>query len=295
MDGRGRELWDVHGSAPVTFEELSSRIHPEDLDQVRAAFAATREIAGAYETDFRILEGRQTRWISARGRGDDQGIVGRVMFGIFIDVSVRKRAEEAREIINDEMNHRIKNLLSIAAALTGIAARSTSTKEGMAADLTRRLDALSVAHDLVRADSNVQKKAAPLGDLLGVLIKPYTDGAIDAKRVIVLAPELLIGESSATTLALIVHELATNSLKYGALSSPTGALEISCAEQSGELVLVWKETGGPPIMASPQRTGFGSKLVSRSVTDQLGGSIEREWRSEGAAITLRASLARLRE
>jgi hypothetical protein len=83
---------------------LSSRIHPEDLDKVRASFAATREVVGAYETDFRILYGGQIRWISARGRGDDQGTVGRVMFGIFIDVSVRKLVEEAREMIAEEMN-----------------------------------------------------------------------------------------------------------------------------------------------------------------------------------------------
>ena len=84
---------------------------------VRAAFAATRQILGAYETDFRILLGDEIRWISARGRGDDQGIVGRVMFGIFLDVTVRKRAEESREMIAQEMSHRIKNLFSIAAAL----------------------------------------------------------------------------------------------------------------------------------------------------------------------------------
>lgn len=81
----------------VTFEGLSARIHPQDLDRVRAAFAATRDMLGAYEIDFRILHGDEVRWISARGRGEDQGIVGRIMFAIFLDVSQRKLAEEARE------------------------------------------------------------------------------------------------------------------------------------------------------------------------------------------------------
>ena len=293
MDDRAFRLWGIPNTGVITFEELSSRIHPEDLDKVRASFVATREIVGAYETDFRILRGDQVRWISARGRGDDQGIVGRVMFGIFIDVSVRKLAEEAREMIAAEMNHRIKNLFAIAAALTGIAARSSSTKDQMAQDLTRRLNALSAAHDLVRADFNAQRAAALLGDLLGVLLKPYTEGAIDAKRVHVGAADVLVGESSATALALIVHELATNSIKYGALSSPTGALEVSCSEQGAEVVLVWKETGGPPVAAPAKQTGFGSKLVSRSVDAQLGGSIAMDWPSEGAIVTLRASKARL--
>ena len=293
MDDRAYDLWGVHNLGAITFKELSSRIHPEDLDKVRASFAATREIVGAYETDFRILHGDQVRWISSRGRGDDQGIVGRVMFGIFIDVSVRKQAEEAHEMIAGEMNHRIKNLFSIAAALTGLAARSTSTKEQMAEDLSLRLTALSAAHDLVRTDSAAQRRAAHLGDLLGVLLRPYSDDTDDANRVRVAAPDLLVGESAATALALIIHELATNSIKYGALSSPTGALEISCTEQNGEVVFVWKETGGPPIAAPAKRTGFGSKLVTRSISGQLGGSIDAEWPSEGVIITLRASKARL--
>lgn len=91
LDERAHGLWGV-ASGPVTFEDLSARIHPQDLDRVRAAFAATREILGAYEVDFRILHGDQVRWVSARGRGDDQGIVGRVMFGVFLDVTERKLA-----------------------------------------------------------------------------------------------------------------------------------------------------------------------------------------------------------
>lgn len=99
LDDRAFDLWGVPRGLTITFEELSSRIHPADLDKVRAAFAATRERFGAYETDFRILLGKEVRWISARGRGYDQGIVGRIMYGVFIDVSVRRRAEEAREMI----------------------------------------------------------------------------------------------------------------------------------------------------------------------------------------------------
>ena len=102
------------------------------------------------------------------------------------------------------------------------------------------------------------------GDLLGALLEPYTDGASDAGRVRFAVPDLLVGESSATTLALIIHELATNSIKYGALSMPTGVLEVSCAEQSGQVVLVWKETGGPPIVAPAKRAGFPDSCTAKS-------------------------------
>jgi HWE histidine kinase len=121
---------------------------------------------GAYETDFRILHDDKVRWISARGRGDDQGIVGRIMYGVFIDVTERKKAEEAREMLAGEMNHRVKNLFGITSALTTISARSTTTKDEMVNDLRQRIFALSKAHDMVRPDVSQQKRAAELGDLL---------------------------------------------------------------------------------------------------------------------------------
>ena len=293
MDDRAYDLWGIEKADTVTFEELSSRIHPEDLDKVRASFAATRDIVGAYETDFRILHGDQVRWISARGRGDDQGIVGRVMFGIFLDVSVRKLAEEMRELITGEMNHRIKNLFAVAAALTSISSRSTSTKEDMVHDLTQRLTALSAAHDLVRSDLIAQRKAVQLTELLDALLKPYATESAHEGRVRVSAPSLLVGESSATALARIVHELATNSIKYGALSAVAGVLEVTCREVGDDVVLLWKETGGPRATAPGTRKGFGSKLVMRSVSDTLGGTLDIQWPPEGAQIALRVSRARL--
>ncbi|RYG11928.1 MAG: histidine kinase, partial [Caulobacteraceae bacterium] len=95
MDEIGYELWVLPKGDGVTFEALSANIHPADRDRVRAAFSATRGIVGPYEIDFRIMVKDEVRWISARGRGDDEGIEGRVMYGVFLDVTGRKQAEEA--------------------------------------------------------------------------------------------------------------------------------------------------------------------------------------------------------
>lgn len=138
LDDRGLDLWGLPRAPTVTFEELSSKIHLADLDKVRAAFASTRERLGAYETDFRILVGNEVRWISARGRGDDEGIVGRIMYGVFIDVSVRKRAEGARELITREMH-----------------SRTTTTKEATTRDLMQRLIAITEGRELIPPDSTV--------------------------------------------------------------------------------------------------------------------------------------------
>jgi len=90
-----------------------------------------------------------------------------------------------------------------------------------------------------------------------------------------------------------VHELATNSLKYGALSSPSGALDISCAAHDSEVVVVWTERGGPPVTAPVDDSGYGSKLLNRGMTIQLGGSIAYDWSSDGVIVTLRMTKNRL--
>jgi len=293
MDERAHGLWGVVRGEAVSFEDLSGRIHPQDFDRVRAAFAATREVLGPYEIDFRILITGQVRWISARGRGDDQGIVGRIMFGVFLDVTERKLAEEAREMLALEMGHRVKNLFAIAAALTMIASRSAATTREMARDLTQRLIALGKAHDLVRPVLSEQKKAARLGDLLAILLAAYDDKGTIGDRIHVTVPEVLVGEGSITAMALVVHELATNSLKYGSLSTAVGTLDLTCTTDDDEVDMVWTERGGPPVHAPKGQVGFGSVLVNRSICGQLGGTITFNWPRDGVIVTLRIKKARL--
>ena len=294
MDERAHRLWAVApGDGVVTFEALSSRIHPEDLDRVRAAFTAIRDSQGAFEIDFRTMDGQEVRWISARGQGGAEAMVGRRMFGIFLDVTERKLAEEDREMLAGEMSHRVKNLFAIAIGLTEIASRTAVTPKEMVGDLTQRLIALANAHELVRPTLKHQRPAAALDRLLAALLGAYDDKGAIGDRIRVHVPELLIGEGSITTLALVVHELATNSLKYGALSRASGTLDVSCTEDGDEVVIVWAETGGPRVAAVRGQAGFGSTLVHRSITRQLGGSISFDWPPEGVLVTLRMSKARL--
>jgi two-component sensor histidine kinase len=293
MDDRAFDLWGVPRSPRVTFEDLSAHIHPADRARVGAAFNATRGIVGPYEVDFRIIVDNEIRWVSARGQGDDAGIRDRVMRGIFINVTGRKQAEEGHELLAGEMSHRVKNLLAIASGLTAITSRSTSSTVEMARELTQRLTALGRAHDLIRPLPGHEGKAALLGDLLSVLLAPYDDLGAFSGRIRVSVPRMGVGEASANTLALVVHELATNSLKYGALSAPKGMLDVSCALPDAEIVIVWRETGGPPVVAPQGVGGFGSKLVSRSMSFELGGSIERQWLQEGLVATIKINKDRL--
>ena len=288
MDERAYDLWEVSKEEKqITFEILSRNIHPADLERVRSAFAATRAVVGAYEIDFRILSGSDIRWISARGQGDDADIADRILFGIFLDVTQRKQAEEASELLAGEMSHRVKNLLTIASALTQITSRSAETKE-----VTSRLMALGRAQDLIRPSPGRAREAALLGDLISVLLAPYDEKGASV-RIRVSVPKINVGEGSSTTLALVIHELATNSAKYGSLSVASGTLDVSCNGQDDEVVIVWTERGGPPISAPAKLEGFGSKLVHRSMAAQLGGTIAFDWSAEGLVATLRMSKERI--
>lgn len=295
MDARGFELWGLSWSETVTFDELSHHIHPADRDRVRAAFNATRAVLGRYETDFRICVGEEIRWIAARGQGEDVGIVGRTMFGIFLDVTGRKQAEEGHELLAGEMSHRVKNLLAIAAGLTQITSRTTSSTADMARELIQRLSALGRAHDLVRPLPDRQGSAALLGDLLTILLAPYDDLGAFSGRIRVAVERMGVGEVAATGMAMVVHELATNSLKYGALSSDAGTLDVSTHSDGDHISLIWMERGGPTVDAPPKAEGFGSKLVRHSIYKQLNGTIEHDWCEEGLIVTVQLDRTKLSE
>jgi two-component sensor histidine kinase len=286
MDERAFDLWGLPWSESVTFENLSAHIHPADRDRVHAAFTATRSVPGPYEIDFRIMVGDDIRWVSARGRAADADAEDSPMFGIFLDVTGRKQAEEGSELLAGEMSHRVKNLLAIAAGLTEITSRSAATVEEMTGQLTRRLTSLGRAHDLVRPLPGAQGKAALLGDLMAILLSPYEDTGAFSGRIRVAVPRMGVGEKTATTLAMVVHELATNSVKHGALSADTGTLDLSGRTEEDEVHLVWSETGGPHVDQIPEMAGFGSRMILRSVATQLGGSLTYDWQTSGLVATL---------
>ncbi|MDO3445558.1 sensor histidine kinase [Agrobacterium sp. V1] len=288
MDTKAYELWDIGVETDLTFEHLSAKVHPADRDRVRAAFVAARGIDGPFEIDFRILtDASDVRWISARGQGNEGDAATKKMTGIFLDVTGRKQAEEGHELLAGEMSHRVKNLLALASGLTHITSRATQTKEEMAQQLTQRLTALGRAHELVRPLPDGQGNAALLGDLFTVLLAPYDNVGAFAGRIRVAVPRMGLGEKAATSLALVVHELATNSLKYGALSNDVGLLDISGAVVEDHVEIIWNEQGGETAEPLASTEGYGSKLLHRTVSGQLGGAISYDWVEGGVIVTLK--------
>jgi two-component sensor histidine kinase len=160
------------------------------------------------------------------------------------------------------------------------------------------MGALSRAHELTlphtTANGNTETKATTLEVLLHTIVAPYADLRQDpAKRVVVRGPEVVVGASSVTNLALLFHEIATNAAKYGALSSPSGRVFVEWQIAEEELRLSWREEGGPPILGIPESIGFGSTLADATVIGQFGGKISREWLKEGLQVRVTLLLDRL--
>jgi len=124
-------------------------------------------------------------------------------------------------------------------------------------------------------------------------LQPYDDTAAFGGRIRVAVPRMGVGEKTATTLALVFHELATNSVKHGALSTDAGSLDISSLPDENDVVLIWAETGGPCIAQTPEILGFGSKIIARSLSQQRLGAIEYDWQKNGLVVTLRMRRERL--
>jgi PAS domain S-box-containing protein len=203
--------------------------------------------------------------------------------GIFaegFDVTERALAEERQALLLREMNHRVKNLFAIVLGMIGSTARRASTPAEMADALRGRLQALAAAHDLIRPAMAIDgggEARADLGALLRAVVGPMLDSP---SRLRMSGPDVALGEQAATALALLLHETATNAVKYGSLAVADGSVQVDWSADADKLELNWSEQGGPPPR-EPSVLGFGSLLVQRSVEGQLQGTLTRQWRPEG--------------
>jgi PAS domain S-box-containing protein len=222
-------------------------------------------------------------------QGELQGAVCNIL-----DISERKRAEEAQQLLMRELNHRVKNLFSITAGMIKMTARHANSVEEMSSSLTGRVMALARAHELISSSiTSRQNHEAPssLHSLIEVVLEPYIEGRPGVLDL--TGPPVELGPTSTTGFALIMHELATNAAKYGALSTATGKLRVAWDLVGDVLTFDWTETGGPELAGPPLQNGFGSQLARLSATGQLGGGIEHVWHQSGVEVRLTAAGDRL--
>jgi PAS domain S-box-containing protein len=212
------------------------------------------------------------------------------------DISERKRAQEQQKLLLREMSHRLKNLFAVATGVVTLSARYANTPEEMAKTVRDRLDALSRAHDLTRPGlinpAEKSSRETTLHALARTIFSPYLDSK-DFERIVISGPEVPISGSAVTSLALLLHEFATNAAKYGALVSPSGCVRVDWSVDKDELALKWQECGGPPVEGQPEREGFGSLLARRIVSGQFRGRLCHDWKLEGLRMHLSVPIEQL--
>jgi len=206
------------------------------------------------------------------------------------DITPSKHAAERQALLLREMNHRVKNLFALTAALVSISARSATDIDALAADLTARLSALSKAHALMLPPHDNDTAEVPnvtLTALLKMILAPH-DGH-EPPRITIEGDDTPIGKQALPTIALVLYELATNAAKYGGLASDDGRLAILVNIEDDLMRLAWRETGAPDQPDTTRAEGFGSRLERASVTS-LHGSIARSWLDRGLEILLQLPL-----
>ncbi|WP_456822053.1 HWE histidine kinase domain-containing protein [Bradyrhizobium sp. USDA 4502] len=214
---------------------------------------------------------------------------------IVSETTERVIAQERQRLLAREANHRVKNMFAVFHGIISLSARSAGTPQEMAQSLRGRLDALMQAKDLIRPGimgTEAHSERTTVGDVVRTVLRPYEDDA-SSERIMVRGPTVPVGAMAVTSLALALHETTTNAAKYGALSEPTGSINIAWDTQGGDLHLEWEETGGPVIVAAPSAKGFGSVLAERSIAAQLGGKVEYDWLPSGLRLRVSIPLDRL--
>lgn len=246
----------------------------DDPLQAESVAASDRKIIAAGKTEaveeFLGKNGGNPRlWLSTKTPMRDES--GRItgIVGISIDITERKRAEDKLRLMVNELNHRVKNTLATVQAIVSQTLRGTqaATREA----LEGRLLALSAAHDVLTREN---WESAELDDVVTAALIPF--GGRESGGFQVSGPQMRLWPRAALALALGLHELATNALKYGALSNASGRVDISWEIVSGPkggLRLTWTERGGPPV-EPPARRGFGTKLLEGVLAQDLGGTTQ---------------------
>jgi len=215
---------------------------------------------------------------------DDGGVV-RGIYLTVVETTAELEAKARSKLLMDELKHRMKNTLAVVQAIVHQSARRAESKEDVAAIISGQITALGRAHDLLTSSAYVD---APLGDIVRSSLD--TDGPY-AERLYIEGPEIALNARAAIALTMLLHELKTNALKYGALANDKGRVIVSWRVADGALEFFWKERGGPAV-APPSREGFGTRLM-KGLSGDLGGSPQVQYLSEGATFILRSRLEKI--
>ena len=244
-------------AAGLTMEQFQVHVVAEDLGPLRARIHDVFDHGADFLVEYRLaIPGEPLRWVECTGRMvyDPQGRPVRFS-GTAVDITERKNNEDQRQLLMQELSHRVKNTFAMVQSVAFQTLRGTD--QAISAALQSRLAALSRAHEMLVQTS---WSSTSIGELMERVLRLEAEG----DQFELAGPDLVIGSRAALSLSLLLHEMATNAVKYGALSVPDGIVRVEWRVDGETFRLFWREEGGPPACPSA-RAGFGSRLIERGI------------------------------
>jgi PAS domain S-box-containing protein len=279
----GMSVGEIHGHGRKALYEI---IHAEDRDQARATIDAALAADGRFDAEYRMIRPDNGRviWLQAAGlvTHDESGAPTSVC-GIVHDVTERRVVDDQRKTLMAELDHRVKNVLAAVQALATQTAKRTTSLESFLSTFFGRLKSMASANELLTA---ARWRGAAIAHLAAAEL-----GGIAPGQTRWDGPELFLTPRAANALSLAMHELATNALKFGALSNEGGRVDLRWVRlEDGGFELTWTESGGPTVIG-PAHLGFGSTLLGQVTGRELNGETKVEYRASGVRVMLRAGPA----
>ena len=290
-DKRCYELFGLAVSKPVTFDVFLAGVHPADRKVAEQACrdAMRPENPQPYDIEYRTigLDDGVERWVSAKGKGYFENGEAVRFIGTVRDISKLKQAETQQKLLTHELEHRMKNTMAVVSAIATQTFRTATTKEEARTIFEARLHVLSNAHDILTKSSWT---TASMPIVVDGALAPHRSGE---GRITISGPPVELTAKQALSLALALHELATNASKYGSLSVPGGTILITwnCHDSEGTAILrfEWRERGGP-VVPVPTRRGFGSRLIEQALSSDFGAQVKLNFDPDGLVCRFESKL-----
>lgn len=278
-------------SAGAPIDAFLQSVHPDDRSRVERSISQALHSGADFSEEYRLVRtDGSMRWVLAMGRAYHDAEGRPVRFpGATIDITERKHVEQHRDLLTNELSHRVKNMLTMVQAIANQTLRDGATMAEARSKLTTRLVAMSRAQDILQGRGLA---SVEIESVVKTAIEPH---AGDGDRFRLRGPEIAVLPRSAVPLSMALHELATNAAKYGALSSLHGRVDIGWRVVPGAeatFELNWAETGGPPVKA-PTRKGFGSRMIERVLTAELGAAASVHYAETGVVWRIAAPLVNI--
>ena len=272
-----------------SYQDLQASIHPEDLPRWRETLEHSLANGGEFNIEYRaITPAGEIRWIEIRSQTRYDSVGHPIsMTGVSINITDRKESEAHRQLLTQELGHRIKNTLATVQSIVSQTVRSGDYPSEISTLINQRIDALGGAHDVLTGKALDQ---ATLLETAARALKPFRG---EGGRINIVGRDSVQMTSQASTaITMALHELATNAVKYGALSNANGSVDVDWSLSDDMFVMTWTESGGP-VVAEPTRSGFGSRMIERALSASVAGTAEIDYRPEGIRFELKTAAANL--